>query len=84
VSQRILLRPTEAAEVLGLSRSTVYRLLKDGVLPSVSLGRRGVRVPVDRLYEWVKGLAVETRASASEHPCVPEGVGDARSQEDNP
>lgn len=83
MSERILLRPTEAAELLGLSRSTVYRLLRDGVLPSVCLGRRGVRVPVEGLYEWVKALAAESRASASGHPCVPKEGGDAQSQEDN-
>lgn len=54
--EKLLLRPDEAAEVLGLSRAMVYRLLKVGELPCVRLGR-AVRVPVDRLHEWVRSKA---------------------------
>lgn len=69
MSERFFLRPTEAAEVLGLSRSTVYRLIKDGVLPSVRLGRRGVRVPAALLQEWVAARVDEHRtAEKGLHP----------------
>ena len=44
----------EAAEVLGLSNSYVYELIRLGIIPSVKLGRRIV-VPVERL----KGLLLE-------------------------
>ena len=40
----LLLRPGEAAEILGVSRSTIYSLIQEGRLPAVKLGRRGVRV----------------------------------------
>lgn len=53
---KLMLRPDEVAELLGLSRAMVYRLLRQGELPCVRLGR-AVRVPVDRLHEWVKSQA---------------------------
>jgi excisionase family DNA binding protein len=36
--ERLLLRPTEAGEVLGISRSRVYELLASGEIPSVEVG----------------------------------------------
>jgi excisionase family DNA binding protein len=49
---RLLLRPLEAAEAIGIGRSKVYELLASGELPSVRVGA-SVRVPVDALREWV-------------------------------
>jgi len=49
---RILLRPSEAAELLGLSRSKVYALLASGELPSVKIGV-ATRLPVAELREWL-------------------------------
>jgi excisionase family DNA binding protein len=37
---RLTLRPSEVAEALGVSRSTVYALLASGELPSVSVAGR--------------------------------------------
>jgi excisionase family DNA binding protein len=50
---RLLLRPAEAAEALGVSRSRVYELIQQGELPSVRIGGV-VRVPVDQLREWIQ------------------------------
>ena len=50
---RILLRPTEVAESLGLGRSTVFALLATGELPCVRFGR-AVRIPVQELEDWIK------------------------------
>jgi excisionase family DNA binding protein len=65
---RILLRPAEAAEALGVSRSRIYELLAAGDLPSVRLGQC-IRVPSDALRRWVekhtrqpRGLSAETAA----------------------
>ena len=49
---RILLRPVEAAEAIGIGRSKVYELLASGELPSVRIGS-SIRVPVDRLRQWI-------------------------------
>ena len=51
--ERLLLRPTEAAEMTGLGRSKMYELIAKGVVPSVRIGK-SVRVPVEALREWVK------------------------------
>ena len=49
---RLLLRPTEAAEAIGIGRSKVYELLASGELPSILIGC-SVRVPVDALRKWI-------------------------------
>jgi excisionase family DNA binding protein len=38
MSTRLLLTPTEAAHALGIGRSKLYELLRDGVVPSVTIG----------------------------------------------
>lgn len=52
---RLLLRVEEAADVLGLSRSTVYELMGRGVIPSVRIGGCR-RIPAKALRAWVEGL----------------------------
>ena len=49
---RLLLRPIEAAEAIGVGRSKVYELLASGELPSLRIGG-SVRVPVDALRAWI-------------------------------
>jgi excisionase family DNA binding protein len=48
-----LLRPREAADVLGLCRSKTYQLLRDGTLPVVRIGK-SVRVSKEALSEWIR------------------------------
>jgi excisionase family DNA binding protein len=38
--ERLAYSPAEAAKVLGLSRSRLYQLLRDGTIPSSHLGKR--------------------------------------------
>ena len=49
---KLLVRPAEAAELLGVGRSTVYALVKAGVFPTVRVGR-STRLPVEQLRAWV-------------------------------
>jgi excisionase family DNA binding protein len=49
---RLLLRPAEAAEAIGVGRSKIYELLATGELPSIRVGS-SVRVPLDQLREWI-------------------------------
>lgn len=52
ISTRLLVRPSEAAELIGVSRSKVYELIASGVLPSVRLdGGRLIRVPMAALEQ---------------------------------
>jgi excisionase family DNA binding protein len=50
--ERLLLRPGEAAEVMGVSRSKVYQLIAEGRLPGVRIDD-SVRIPVDALKRWI-------------------------------
>ncbi len=59
--ERQLLKVTEVAEVLSLSRSRVYELITDGGeerIPVVRIGR-SVRVPAVALREWVERQMAE-------------------------
>ena len=49
---QLLLRPAEAAEALGVSRSRCYELIKEGGIPSMRIGT-AVRVPRVALEQWV-------------------------------
>jgi excisionase family DNA binding protein len=55
---RLLLRPVEAADMIGIGRSKVYALLASGELPSIRIGCR-VRVPVAELRNWIEGKTRE-------------------------
>ncbi len=57
-TDRLLLRIPEAAQRLGLGRSTVYELVAAGELPIVRIGK-SVRIPVSRLEAWVEDRARE-------------------------
>jgi excisionase family DNA binding protein len=48
----LLLRPSEAAELIGVGRTRIYALIGGGVIPSLRIGR-SVRVPADGLKDWI-------------------------------
>jgi excisionase family DNA binding protein len=49
----LLLRPSEAATLLGLGRSKVYELAAAGVIPSIRIDR-SIRIPMDALQKWIE------------------------------
>jgi excisionase family DNA binding protein len=51
-TERMMLRPAEAADAIGVSRSKAYQLIAEGVIPSVRVGG-SVRVPVAALQQWI-------------------------------
>lgn len=53
--EKLLLTPEEAAEVLGISRRTLYSLLVAGTIRSVKIGSCR-RVPTAALEEYVESL----------------------------
>jgi excisionase family DNA binding protein len=62
MDHKLLLRPLEAAEAIGVGRSKVYELLASGEVPSIKIGG-SVRVPVDALRRWIdRQLAERTEA----------------------
>jgi excisionase family DNA binding protein len=53
--EKLLLKPAEVSELAGLGKSKTYELIATGEIPSVRIGR-SVRVPADRLREWIEQL----------------------------
>ena len=51
--EKLLLKPSEAAEVLGIGRSLIYELIARREIPSVRLGRC-IRIRRDSLEQWLK------------------------------
>jgi excisionase family DNA binding protein len=52
MSERLLLRPAEAADAIGVSRARAYELIAAGVIPHIKIGT-SIRVPVDALRAWI-------------------------------
>lgn len=50
---KLLLKPTEVAEILRIGRSLVYGMLASGELPSIRVGRC-IRIPSELLQQWLK------------------------------
>lgn len=50
----VLLKASEAAGVLKVSRAHVASLVRRGVLPKVSIGSREYRIPRSALLAWIK------------------------------
>lgn len=53
--EKLLLTPEEAAEVIGVGRSKVYELMRDGIIDSVRIGGCR-RIPTAAIEEFVNRL----------------------------
>ena len=63
---KLLLRVEEAAECLNIGRTTVFALIREGILPSVKY--RGIRrVPTNALPEAIAELLRRTRGDQGEN-----------------
>jgi excisionase family DNA binding protein len=58
MSEKILLSPEEAAERLGIGRTRIFHLIRDGEINSVKVGRLR-RIPAYCLDEFVAALINE-------------------------
>ncbi len=56
-TEKLLLRPAEAADQLGISRTRCYQLLKEGTIPSVKIGS-SIRIQTSQLKRWIETCAV--------------------------
>ena len=67
MDKKLLLRPEEVGEALGLGRSQVYNMLRRNELPAIKIVR-SVRTPVALLEQWVAERAAEpTRADGGDN-----------------
>lgn len=63
------LQLSEVAEVLNISMSQTYALVRSGELDAVKIGGRGVwRVERDKLEDYIQRCYAETRAFVAAHP----------------
>ena len=53
----LLLRPMEAAELLGIGRTSIYEMLSRNELPGIVNIGRSVRVSRQALEKWVESQA---------------------------
>jgi excisionase family DNA binding protein len=53
MTDRLLWTVPEAAKALGMSKNSVYDLIRDDRFPHVRIGSR-IRVPVAGLHEWLQ------------------------------
>jgi excisionase family DNA binding protein len=53
-------RVSQVAELLGLSRSEVYRMVETGELPSTRVSETAVRVPKAELATWLRERTLGT------------------------
>lgn len=51
--EKLLLKPSEVTQILGIGRSLVYELIARKEIPSIRLGRC-IRVPSESLQQWLK------------------------------
>ncbi len=59
--QPMLLKPSEVARRLGISRTKVYDLINERRLPTVNLGPRCTRIPLSALEPWIAQQAAFNR-----------------------
>jgi len=52
MADRLVMKPTEVAEALDCSKTTVYELIHSGQLPSVRIGK-DMRVPVAGVQQFI-------------------------------
>ena len=52
--QKTFYRPDEVARILGLSRRTIYRMIRDGRLPGIKFGKNPWRIPCESLTAIIK------------------------------
>lgn len=57
MSEPLLLRVDEAAELLQVGRNKIYELAAAGEIPSLHIGRQ-LRIPMESLREWIRRQAV--------------------------
>lgn len=72
-SERFL-QLSDVAEVLNISASQAYALVRSGELPAIKVGGRGQwRVERSQLEDYIQRAYAETRAFVSAHPLGRDG-----------
>ena len=68
------LQLSDVAEVLNISSSQTYALVRSGELPAIKIGGRGQwRVEAQQLEDYIQRCYQETKAFVSAHPLGRDG-----------
>ena len=63
------LQLTDVAEILNISSSQTYALVRSGELPAIKIGGKGTwRVEAQALEDYIARCYAETRAFVASHP----------------
>lgn len=72
-----LISVTDAAKILGLGRSTTYRLAQEGDLPVVRISKNTIRIHKERLIAMIESslpaATLPPAGGVEETPCPTEG-----------
>ena len=63
-NEKPLLTVDEAESLLGVSRSTIYRRINDGTLPSIRLGARSTRLATAEVLRMLGFVAPASETSS--------------------
>jgi excisionase family DNA binding protein len=61
ITEKLLMKPIEVAESLGISRGSAYELIASGRLPGVVRIGKSVRVSTEKLRDWVKSASEDAQ-----------------------
>ena len=62
--EKLMLKPREAAEAVGIGRTLLYRLVKAGRIPSCRVGK-SIRIPVAALRAWAEAQSDQPACRAA-------------------
>ena len=64
MTEKLLLRPAEAADAMSVSRARAYELIAAGVIPHIRIGT-SIRVPADALRAWIASQLPDAPAATA-------------------
>jgi len=58
IMEKMVYSIQEVADLLGISRSYAYELVRKGTIPALTLGKKRV-IPKEKFAEWINGRTHE-------------------------
>lgn len=75
MAEQRFLTLSDVAEVLNISASQTYALVRSGELPAIKIGGRGQwRVERDQLESYIQRMYDQTKEFVADHPLVDAGA----------
>jgi len=61
----MFIKMKEVAEILGVSETTVHRMVKTGIMPSVRFYGRNRKILRDQFYAWLDRIVKESNDNSA-------------------